>query len=145
VQTLALVHGDLSIDSSGQYATFSGADRIRQDMTLALTEIYGANKFHPKWGSILENYIGNPLTTNLQQLVQAEVNRVVQNYIVLQQAQVLRNTTYDISGVFDTSDVVQAVGPISVSNAMDTIYVSATLTTVARQTITITRQVGASS
>lgn len=143
MQTLALVHGDLSIDSSGNYATFSGADRIRQDLTLALTEAYGANSFHPKWGSILESYVGNPITQNLQQLVQAEVNRVVQNYIVLQQAQVLRNTTYDIAGVFDTSDVVQSVGPITVRTALDTIYVTATLTTVARQTITITRQVGA--
>lgn len=145
MQTLALVHGDLFIDSTGQYATYTGAARIRQDLTLALTEQYGANKFHPKWGSIVGNYIGNPLTVDIQQLVQAEVNRVVQNYIVLQQAQVLRNTTYDIAGVFDTSDVVQAVGPITVSNQFDTIFVSATLTTIARETITITRQVGATS
>lgn len=144
MQTLALVHGDLSIDSAGNYATFSGANRIRQDLTLAMTETYGANKFHPGWGSTLENFVGNPITQTLQQFVKAEVNRVVTNYIVLQQAQVLRNTTYDIAGVFDTSDVVRSVDNITVSSALDTIYVSATLTTVARQTITITRQVGAS-
>lgn len=141
MQTLALIHGDLLVDSSGNLLMYSGTDRIRQDLTLALTEEYGANHFHPKWGSIVKNYIGNPITQNLQQLVQAEVNRVVQNYITLQQSSVLRNTTYDIAGVFDTSDVVQSVGPLSVSTSFDTVYISATLTTVDRQTVTITKQV----
>lgn len=141
METLALVHGDLMVDSSGNLLTYSGADRIRQDLTLALTEEYGSDHFHPKWGSIVKSYIGNPITQNLQQLVQAEVNRVVQNYITIQQSQVLRNTTYDIAGVFDTSDVVQSVGPLSVSSSFDSIYITATLTTAARQTITITKQV----
>ena len=141
METFALVHGDLMVDSSGQLLTYSGVDRIRQDLQLALSEEYGANHFHPKWGSIVKSYIGNPITPNLQQLVQAEVNRVVQNYITLQQASVLRNTTYDIAGVFDTSDVVQSVGPLNVSTSYDTIYISATLTTVDRQTVTVTKQV----
>lgn len=141
METFALVHGDLLVDSSGQLLTYSGVDRIRQDLQLALSEQYGGNHFHPKWGSIVKSYLGNPITPNLQQLVQAEVNRVVQNYITLQQASVLRNTTFDISGVFDTSDVVQSVGPLTVTTSYDTIYISATLTTVDRQTVTVTKQV----
>jgi phage baseplate assembly protein W len=142
MQTLALVHGDLVIDGTGNYALYSGVNRIRQDLTLALTEEYGSDHFHPLWGSIVTSYLGNPITANLQQLVKAEVNRVVQNYLTLQQSSVLRNTTYDIQGVYDTSDVVQSVDNISVSTAFDSIYVSASLTTVDRQTVTINRQVG---
>lgn len=141
METFALVHGDLMVDSSGQLLTYSGPNRIRQDLQLALSEEYGADHFHPKWGSIVKSYIGNPITPSLELLVQAEVNRVVQNYITLQQSSVLRSTTFDIAGVFDTSDVVQSVGPLRVSTAYDTIYISATLTTVDRQTITITQQV----
>ena len=79
MKTLALQHGDLVIDGAGSYAMVSGAARIRQDLTLALLEEYGTDRFHPKFGSIIKEYLGNAISSDLQQLVKAEVNRVVQN------------------------------------------------------------------
>lgn len=137
----ALVHGDLVIDGSGGYAMLSGADRIRQDLSLALLEEYGSDRFHPKYGSVVKSYLGNVIDENLQQLVKAEVNRVVIAYIGLQQAEVLRDSTVDIAGRFNTSDVVRNITSIDVHAAYDTIYVAATLETLARETITITQQV----
>lgn len=142
MKSLALIQGDLAIDGTGDYLTFSGVDRIRQDMTLALTEEYGSDRFHPAWGSILKEYIGQPITPELEQAVKAEVNRVVQNYIVLQQQEVLRDSQFDVQGRFDTSDVVRGISNIQVRMLLDAIYVSATLTTLARDTVTISRQVG---
>lgn len=142
MKSLALIQGDLAIDGTGDYLTFSGVNRIRQDMTLALTEEYGSDRFHPAWGSILKEYIGQPITPELEQAVRAEVNRVVQNYIVLQQQEVLRDTQFDVQGRFDTSDVVRNISNIQVRILLDAIYVSATLTTLARDTVTISRQVG---
>src|ERR1044071_7731060 len=141
MKSLGLIQGDLAISGNGDYFTVSGVDRIRQDLTLALTEDLGADGFHPGWGSIVKEYIGQPVTPQLQQAVKAEVNRVVQNYIVLQQQEVIRDSQYDVAGRFDTSDVVQNVSSIQVRALYDTIYVSATLTTLARETITISCQV----
>jgi phage baseplate assembly protein W len=137
----ALVHGDLVLDGSGGYALLSGADRIRQDLSLALLEEYGSDRFHPKYGSVVKSYLGNVIDENLPQLVKAEVNRVVIAYIGLQQAEVLRDSTVDIAGRFNTSDVIRNITSIDVHAAYDTIYVAATLETLARETITITQQV----
>lgn len=141
MQTLGLVNGDLAIDGSGGYLMVSGADRIRQDLTLGLLEEYGTDRFHPKFGSTVKTYLGNPITPELQQLVQAEVNRVVQNYILIQQAEVIRGSQFDLAGRFDTSDVVQAVTSINVRTDMDAIFVSVALQTIARETVSIRRQV----
>lgn len=142
MDTLGLIQGDLAIDGSGDYLTFSGVDRIRQDMTLSLSDEYGSDRFHPDWGSIIKEYLGQPITPELQQAVRAEVNRVVQNYITLQQREVLRDTEVDIVGRFDTSDVVRNVQEIRVHTTLDAIYVNVTLVTLSRETVTISRQVG---
>lgn len=143
MQQIQLVHGDLAVGTDGGMLMCSGANRIRQDLTLALSEEYGTDRFHPTWGSVLPGYLGQLLTAEMRQLVRAEVNRVLQNYIVIQQNDVIRDTTYDVRGRYDTSDVVQSVGDITVTQVLDAIYLSATLTTLARQTLTISQQVTA--
>jgi phage baseplate assembly protein W len=141
MKTLALSHGDLVISGDGGYQLVSGAPRIRQDLTLALSEEYGTDRFHPGYGSIVTNYLGRVITPDLQQLVRAEVNRVLQNYLITQQNEVLRGTYVDIKGRYDTRDVVRSVDDITVRTFLDAIYVTATLTTLARETITIARAV----
>lgn len=141
MQTLALVNGDLVIGGAGGYATLSGVERIRQDLTLALWEEYGTDRFHPRFGSIIKQYLGSPITPELQQLVKAEVNRVIQNYIAIQQAEVVRGTQYDVTGRYDTSDVVRSLDQIDVRTTLDAIYVMAALTTLARERVTVSRQV----
>jgi hypothetical protein len=85
-----LVNGDLAIGTNGAYLLYSGASRIKQDLTLALTEEYGTDRFHPTYGSIVQGYLGQVLSAELMQLVRAEVNRVLQNYLIIQQNEVLR-------------------------------------------------------
>lgn len=143
MKTLALVNGDLAIGTNGAYLLYSGVPRIKQDLTLALTEEYGTDRFHPTYGSIVQSYLGQILSAELMQLVRAEVNRVLQNYLVIQQNEVLRDTLVDVANRFDTSDVVQSVDNVSARAVLDTIYLSATLTTLSRETVTISRQVTA--
>lgn len=143
MRQIALVNGDIAIGTDGGMLMYSGAARIKQDLTLALSEEYGTDRFHPTWGSVLPQYLGQLLTAEMQQLVRAEVNRVLQNYIIIQQNDVIRDTTVDVQGRYDTSDVVQSVGAITVTQVLDAIYLSATLTTLARQVVTISQQVSA--
>jgi phage baseplate assembly protein W len=143
MKTLALVNGDLAIGTNGAYLLYSGVARIKQDLTLALTEEYGTDRFHPTYGSIVQSYLGQVLSAELMQLVRAEVNRVLQNYLIIQQNEVLRDTLVDVANRFDTSDVVQSVDNVAARAVLDTIYLSATLTTLSRETVTISRQVTA--
>lgn len=143
INTLALINGDLAIGTNGAYLLYSGVSRIRQDLTLALTEEYGTDRFHPTYGSIVQSYLGQILSAELMQLVRAEVNRVLQNYLIIQQNEVLRDTLIDVANRYDTSDVVQSVDSVQARAVLDTIYLSATLTTLSRESVTISRQVSA--
>jgi phage baseplate assembly protein W len=143
IKTLALVNGDLAIGTNGAYLLYSGVNRIKQDLTLALTEEYGTDRFHPTYGSIVQSYLGQVLSAELMQLVRAEVNRVLQNYLIIQQNEVLRDSLVDVANRYDTSDVVQSVDNVAARAVLDTIYLSATLTTLSRETVTISRQVTA--
>lgn len=143
MQTFGLVHGDLDI-SGGGYVLLTGADRIRQDLALALMEEYGSDRFHPGWGSVISRYIGQVLTPELQQLVRAEVNRVIQNYISIQRAEVLRDSQVDIAGRFNTNDVVRRLISVTTSTRFDRIDAVITLETLARETVQIKKQMVAS-
>jgi phage baseplate assembly protein W len=143
IKSLALVNGDLAIGTNGGYMLYNGVKRIQQDLTLALTEEYGTDRFHPTYGSIVQSYLGQVLTPDLMMLVRAEVNRVLQNYLLIQQNEVLRDTLVDVTNRYDTSDVVRSVDSVQTRAVLDTIYLAATLTTLSRETVTVTRQVAA--
>jgi phage baseplate assembly protein W len=140
MKTLALKNGDLTL-AQGGYQLFTGVDRIRQDLTLALLEEYGMDRFHPKWGSIIMRYIGNVISPELQLLVRAEVNRVVQNYIAIGQAEIIRDSAVDVKNRFTTSDVVRRLVDIKTSTYQDRIDVLLALETLARETVSIKKQV----
>jgi phage baseplate assembly protein W len=134
------VDGDLMV-TAGDYLLLSGADKIRQDLSLALTEEFGADRFHPRWGSIIKRYIGNVLDAQLALLVRAEVIRVVRNYIAVQQAEVLRDTQVDVQGRFDTSDVVRDIVSVTAEIDYDRCNIHVQLRTLNRATVKIRKQV----
>lgn len=140
MQTLALVQGDLVL-ASGSYLTFTGPDKIHQDLTLALNEPYGADPYHPLWGSILDRYIGSPLTGSVQQAVVNEVGRILQNYVAVQNDVVADDATNSQLSRFDTGDIVSQVVSVDAKVTFDKITVTVVLLTLANQTVTVTRQV----
>lgn len=136
------------IGTDGSYLMVTGAQRIQQDLTLALSDIYGTDRFHPSWGSILPEYLGNINNATMLTLVKAEVNRVLQNYLTITQSGVIQQSMMNVANnnnpgaSYTTSDVVRSVDSINVSATLDTIYVSVSLTTLAGQSITIGQKVG---
>ena len=141
IKTLALRNGDLVPGPTG-YQTLSGAQKIRQDLALALGESYGDDRFHPAWGSALPNYIGEPVGEELRSLTVSEAARVIQQYIDTQSAEVLQDSLAQNRSRYDTDDVVSQVLSIDAELAMDTIKVKVVLRTMAGQSITISRTVG---
>lgn len=140
MKTLALSHGDLIIGPGG-LQMISGANKIRQDVALALGEEYGHDPYHPQWGSVLPQYIGHAVTPDTQLLVQSEVNRILQQYMANQQAMLNQAATNGQATTLTTADVIQSVDGVTVSVQFDTIQVAIQLTTMAGQTLTINRTV----
>lgn len=138
MKTFALVQGDLS-PSGGVYQMYEGANKIYQDLTLALKEEYGLDPYHPRWGSILNKYIGLPLTQQQTAKVITEINRVINNYITVQNAGIVQDTNTGASSRYTVNDVVQSVSNISAKQVYDSLLVSVTLQTLSRQTINITQ------
>lgn len=140
MKTLALSNGDLVIGADG-LKMLDGPSKIRQDIALALAENYGDDPYNPAWGSVLPRYLGEPITDDTPMLVQAEVNRILQQYMANQQTRLatasLNNTQHTVS----TSEVIRTVNSIDVSVLYDTVTVLISLTTMAGQTMTISRTV----
>lgn len=136
MKTLALVQGDLS-PAPGGYLMYEGASKINQDLALALREEYGTDIFHPRWGSILQQFIGIPLTDDVKGQVLTEVSRVISNYITVQNAQIASNNASGTVSNMTTDDVVQTVSSIQAQQLYDQLVVSVVLQTISRQNINI--------
>lgn len=140
MQSLALSGGDLAIGPGGLQLV-TGAGKIRQDVALALGESYGTDPFEPLWGSVLPQYVGLPVTADTPALVQAEVNRVLQQYIANQQAQLKAASTRNQTTALTTADIIRSVNSVDVTVLYDTIMVTISLTTMAGQSMTVSRTV----
>lgn len=140
MKTLALVGGDLALGEGG-YRMLTGPARIRQDLALALAEPYGHDQFHPEYGSVLPNYIGEPLTAELQLLVRSEVVRVLQQYIGAQQAGVAADALSGARSRYSYQDIVQQVTSVDTKVLHDTLKVTIALRTQSGTTVKILRTV----
>lgn len=140
MKTLALSGGDLVVGAGG-LQLLDGSAKIRQDIALALGESYGDDPYHPGWGSVLQQYLGEPITTDTPMLVQAEVNRVLQQYIANQQQKLAAASLNNQQHTISTSEIIRTVNSVDVSVLYDSVSVLIDLTTMAGQTMKISRTV----
>lgn len=141
MKTFALSGGDLVIDPSHGYQTLTGAAKIRQDLSLALIEPYGDDPYHPQWGSLLQSYIGSPLTADLQLLVEQEARRIVNQYMNMQQAAISQANANQTPVGYTTADVVVGITGITGTINFDTLQLLISVVTAAGQNVDITRTV----
>jgi hypothetical protein len=140
VKTLALSGGDLVVGPGGLQMQ-DGPAKIRQDLALALGETYGADPYHSGWGSVLGQYLGEPTDADTPMLVQAEVNRILQQYMTNQQQQLATAAANQQQHTITTSEIIQTVNSVDVSVLYDSVTVIISLTTMAGQTLQISRTV----
>lgn len=109
--SLMLSGGDLSTASS-MLQTVSGIKKLEQDIHAWLTEAYQVDRFHPKYGSLMTSYIGQPMNVDSVFAIQVEVARVLSNLQSYQKQMYQQDPTLyspdelldyvdDISTVFD--------------------------------------------
>ena len=142
METLAIVDGDL-VMSANSFLYLTGPNKLKQDLYFALHEQYGADPYHPLWGTILLQFVGLPLTPVVQQNVLNEVNRVLMNYIAVQSDLIRSYNVTDTKSTLSTSDVVAAINSVQAQPVGDSLMVTVTLTTVAGQQLVVSREVSA--
>jgi hypothetical protein len=138
---LALVNGDLVAGQTG-HRTISGSAKIRQDLTLALGEYWGTDRFHAtEWGSTLPDFIGAKIDDETDYAVRSEVSRVLAQYIAIQDREVYADVLNGTRSRFATADVIRSVNDISATIAFDTMRISISLVTQAGESVTLNRTV----
>jgi phage baseplate assembly protein W len=140
MKTLALRNGDLIATQQG-HATATGSERVRLDLAVALGQEFGTDRFHLKFGSYLKQFIGNQIGPELAFAVEAEVVRVVNNYISIQQQIINQDALKGRRSRFSTADIVSEITSAEAQPYFDRIYIRLRLRTVAGEQITIIKSV----
>lgn len=113
--SLAIANGDL-VRTGNSLAIVYGSDKLKQDLCLWVTERYGIDRFHPKMGSILPDFIGSLITDNTRTKVQDEIYRILQNYLAVQSKGLRANPRR-----YSYSELLYHIGNINVAISYDTV------------------------
>jgi phage baseplate assembly protein W len=143
MDTWLVANGDLVL-AGGTFATLSGPAKIQQDLGIASLTPYGSDRFHPKWGSVLGQYIGSPVGPMTQALLQSEINRLISNYQKVQLNRMNTVITQGYATVYGLNDLVGSVQSITVTQNYDSFSINATVVTMAGTTVSINSSVAAS-
>lgn len=122
MKTFALVGGDLVLGEGG-YALVTGQEKVKQDLGVAMREPYGCDRFHPRWGSVLISYVGEPVEQQTAFLIQQEIGRIIRNYIMVQGGVVEEDVAARRRSRVATSEVITGVNGIDVRQNQDKYHV----------------------
>jgi phage baseplate assembly protein W len=128
MKTLEIQGRDLLL-VGGAYATLEGAPKVVQDVRFALAEPLGNDRFHPGWGSRLEEFVGLPLDDVVAFDVRQEAQRVAGNYAAVQQDKIQRDALADVRSRYRTGDVLVGVDDVRVTRGLDQVRVQVLLRT----------------
>ena len=130
--SLQIANGDL-VTSGSQLSIVAGADKLKQDMTMRLAERYGVDRFHPAYGSNLENYIGGVIGYGTQSMVYSEVMRVLTNYQKVQ-FQSFKQTP----SLYSLAELLWSINNVNVGVTYDQVSVSVDVSNGQRQPTNVT-------
>lgn len=140
MKTFALSNGDLVLNGS-HYLMVSGASRMQQQIGLALMEPTGTDRFHPNWGSILDQMIGTSMTFDIRDRVKSEVYRVIKNLAALQNNYVQRVAAANARPTITPDEMIAGVQGVAVENSGDSVNIKITLISAGREVITVSTSV----
>lgn len=135
--SLAIANGDLVQDGS-QMRIIYGSNKLKQDLTLWMTERYGIDRFHPAMGSELQSYIGSVINFSTQSMVRSEVNRILDNYQRVQYLGLRSAPTR-----YSLSELLYSVNSVNVGVGFDAVSVGINVSNALQQPTSINLQQGA--
>lgn len=136
MKTFALRDGDLVL-SGDRYSMVEGAARLQQQLSLALTEPFGGDRFHPKWGSVLHSWIGSPTDASTPDIIQAEVMRVMRNHITAQNQMLTQRSSLNRKPTLSLDELISGINEVRVEQSGDSMLVKVSVRTVGQQEFSV--------
>lgn len=129
-QSFQLQNGDLVVTSGRAFQVIRNRDKLVQDLRLWILEQFGQDPSTPEYGSLLDSYIGSPISQGAINQIQAEILRVLQQYQAMQ-VDNMQNETIQYAGstTLDPSEVVTGISGLTIQSVGSMILVSVTVTT----------------
>lgn len=136
MQTFAITNGDIRV-GAGSYAVVNGEAKLRQDLSFALREPLGIDRFHPRWGSALNDMVGSAVTESTRAAVTAEVRRVVETYARIQADRISRDATNRRPSRYSTGEVIRTIDSVSVRQEYDRLHLRVAITTMSQREVVL--------
>ena len=136
MQTFRLTDGDIVL-ASGSYATVTGQEKLRQDLLYALAEPLGIDRFHPRWGSVLPNFIGEGIDQAMQARIVSEARRIITNYAAVQRDRLGRDAIEGKRARYGAGEVVSRLVSVDVRQEMTKLHLRIVIQTASRAEIVL--------
>lgn len=138
MKTLELRNGDLVLGPGG-FGMVSGAAKVKQDLGAIVREALGTDRFHPRFGSVMEDYVGRYQDAESVMLIKGELHRLVQNYMMVQTEQITADMAERRRPRYAPDEIVSSVQSVQVQHRYDRINVKVVVRTYEGDDVTILR------
>jgi len=113
MKTWRIKNGDVLLDSTGRIEYINHTDKIIQDLRHWLLNYLGHNKFHPEIGTVLDDFLGNQMSSTLVAGVRAVVTNALNAYMTNQMSDLKdriaeRGDPYAAIGAAEPSGMVKS-------------------------------------
>lgn len=136
MKTMMLRDGDL-VPTRRDFVMVSGTGKVSQDLRCALLEPLGNDRFHPGWGSTLDQFIATIADEETRVEIESEINRVISNYAAVQRDKIEADITGDAETRFTTDEILSRVRGVRVEVGTETVKVDITLQTVSGEVVVL--------
>ena len=136
MKTFAIRGGDLVLSGS-RYGMVEGIARAQQQISLALREEYGSDRFHPEWGCTLPAMIGSVIDSATPAEIRSEVTRVVRLFIVRQNELIKQRAAAGRRSVVKPEELIAEISSIRTETNQDQVLVKVVIRTVSNQEFSI--------
>jgi hypothetical protein len=141
MKTFEIRGGDLVLGAGG-FASITGAVKVKQDMAVAVREPFGVDRFHPLWGTVMEQFVGSTDTELVEGQIRSEVYRLVRNYVGTQSEQIRADTLAGRKPRYGTDELVSDIKALDIRQEFDRLYLRVTLSTNSGDQVTLTSTMG---
>jgi len=129
MRTHALRNGDFDLIGD-RFAMVEGAARVQQQLGLCMREVWGIDRFHPGWGSVMPNWIGGVIAgPELNMDLRNEVRRVIQNHMTSTNDGINRRANSGFAPVITANEIITDISNIVIRHQQDRIFVRVVLGT----------------
>ena len=141
MKTFLIQNGDLVVGPGG-FTTVSGAAKVKQDLAVAVREPLGCDRFHPRWGSTLHQFVGTVGDELTKALIVSEVTRLVRNYVAVHGDQVSTTALTGARPRYSTEELVSDIASIDMRQEYDRLYLRVKVSLVSGDLVTLSSAVG---